>query len=439
LKQIRKIKEAGVVGAGGSGFPAHIKLERNADTVIVNGTECEPLLWKDKFILQYNTNDVIEGLKDVMDIVGAKKGIIALKRKYKDIVDLVNDAVKNEENIETFTLDDFYPSGDEHILVNEITGLVVPEGGIPLDIGILVNNVETILNIRNALKGNSVTRKTISVMGAVKYPKVINVPIGISINEVIALIGGTTVSDFSVIVGGPMMGEIIDNLDIPVNKLTSGIIILPADSFLVTKSKVSFERNLRLSASVCLQCIECTVLCPRNLLGHSIKPNEIMRSINYRKIEPTDIFTASFLCSECGICEIYGCIMGISPKMVYSRVKKELIAQGVENPHNNKKPLPNKFIKERRVPIDRLINRLRLPQYDVIPEYNDMEVIASDVKINLLQHYGVPAEPVVKVGDLVKEGEVIGKVPDDKIGAYVHTSIKGTVTNINSEYIEIKA
>ena len=437
LKSIKKIKEAGVVGAGGAGFPAFIKLQKKVDIVIVNGAECEPLLWKDKYLLEYNTKEIVDGLKAVMNIVEAEKGIIALKRKSIEITDLVKSAVKNENNIEIFLLDDFYPSGDEHILVNEITSLLVPEGRIPLDIGILVNNVETILNIKNALEGISVTRKTIAVMGAVKNPKVINVPIGISVNEVIALAGGTTVSDFSVISGGPMTGEIIDNLDITVNKITSAIIVLPSDSFLIMKKAIPFERNLRLSLSVCIQCTECTVLCPRHLLGHSIKPHEIMRSVNYRKVEPVDIFTASFLCSECGVCEIYSCIMGISPKMVYSKIKKELSLQGIKNSHNNKVLLPDRFLKERRIPISRLVNRLRLSKYDITPDYNNVEIIASNVRINLHQHYGIPAKPVVRIGDLVDEGEIIGKVPDDKIGAYIHASIKGRITNINNEYIDV--
>ena len=434
---IEKIKEAGVVGAGGAGFPTHIKLGKKADIVIANGAECEPLLWKDKFLLNYKTFEVIEGLKAIINIVGAKKGIIALKEKHKDVVNSMRNAVSNETDFEIFLLDDFYPSGDEHILVNEITGMVVPEGGIPSDIGILVHNIETLYNIQNAIKENSVTKKTVSIMGEVKNPQVITVPIGISIRELIDFVGGATVQNFKVIINGPMMGNVVDDNDIPIDKMTSGLLILPSDSYIVNKKSISFERNIRLSKSVCLQCIECTILCPRNLLGHSIEPHKIMRSINYKKVEPINIFTSAFLCSECSVCEIYACVMGLSPKVFFNKLKKEFVVQGIKNPHHNDKPIPNMFKDERRIPFDRLINKLHLTKYNVIPEYDGISIYPSNVKINLTQHYGVPAEPIVHTGDKVKEGQIIGEIPDNKIGAKIHSSINGIVRKINSKYIEI--
>ncbi|MBO5783556.1 MAG: SLBB domain-containing protein, partial [Clostridia bacterium] len=221
---------AGLVGTGGAGFPMHVKINAKADVVIANGAECEPLLETDRHFMLHHPEKVIAGVRYAMQASGAKRGIIGVKAKHQDIIALFTDLLKKERNIELCPLQNFYPAGDEHVLVYETTGRVVPAGGIPIEAGAIVNNVFTLGLLADAVEGRPFTKKYITVIGEVKTPCVGEVPLGISLREVIERLGGgITVADYGVIVGGPMMGKVCTNLDEPVTKTTGGIIVLPAD------------------------------------------------------------------------------------------------------------------------------------------------------------------------------------------------------------------
>ena len=145
---VEQIASAGVVGAGGAGFPAHVKLGADADTVLVNAAECEPLLHKDKEVLRAHAAEVIDGLAAAMDLVGAGRGIVGVKEKYEDVIGLVRS--KLGPGMEVAPLRDAYPAGDEFILVYDVLGRVIPPGGIPLHVNAVVMNVETVLNVSAA-------------------------------------------------------------------------------------------------------------------------------------------------------------------------------------------------------------------------------------------------------------------------------------------------
>ena len=144
---VELVREAGVVGAGGAGFPTHAKIDTRADIVIANGAECEPLLRTDQYIMDHYAEELIAGLKLVVNQVAAQHGIIALKRKHRAVVEKLQSLVAQEPNIEVLLLDNVYPTGDEHVLVNLAIRKVVPEGGIPLQVGAVVSNVTTLLNV----------------------------------------------------------------------------------------------------------------------------------------------------------------------------------------------------------------------------------------------------------------------------------------------------
>ena len=202
------VKGAGVVGAGGAGFPTHIKIDAKVDIVIANGAECEPLLRAHQLIMASESMKMVLGMKTVMLATGAKRGYIGLKRKYTDAITNLQTAIQaiGGNEIELFFLPDIYPAGDEHVLVHEVTGRIVPEGGIPLHVGIVVANVETLVNVANALEGKPVTDKYVTVGGAVRKPITVKVPIGMKVEELIALAGGALVTPYAVIDGGPMVG-----------------------------------------------------------------------------------------------------------------------------------------------------------------------------------------------------------------------------------------
>ena len=185
------IKKAGIVGAGGAGFPTHAKLNAKAEYVIINGAECEPLLRVDQQLMALHTKEILDALSLVVEHVGAKHGVVALKSKYKEAISSVQSIIGNYDKLQLFELENFYPAGDEQVLVYEVTGRIVPEGGIPLNVGAIVSNVETMLNIYNAYYYEKpVTDKYVTVTGAVNNTKTLKLPIGMSVKKAIELAGG---------------------------------------------------------------------------------------------------------------------------------------------------------------------------------------------------------------------------------------------------------
>lgn len=175
-----KVRAAGVVGAGGAGFPTHIKLDSKVDTVIANGAECEPLLRADRYLMTRHAPQVAEGLRLVMQATGAARGIIALKREYEEATEALGSVVRDSSDVELHLMKSYYPAGDEFLLVYEATRRQVPEGGIPLEVGVVVQNVGTLYNVAQAQRDVPVTHRWLTVSGEVKEPKVLRAPVGTS-------------------------------------------------------------------------------------------------------------------------------------------------------------------------------------------------------------------------------------------------------------------
>ena len=176
-------------------------------------------------------------------------------------------------------LGDFYPSGDEYELVYAATKRLIPPHGLPLDIGCVVNNVETFYNISRAIEDKPVTQKFVSVAGCVKKPSSFFVPIGTSFQELLNHAGGSTVSDYGIFVSGILMGKLTFDLTEVVTKTTSGIIILPKEHYLINRMERPKASMNRIGKSACDQCSYCTEFCPRYLLGYDVQPHKVMRSL----------------------------------------------------------------------------------------------------------------------------------------------------------------
>src|SRR5580700_3745982 len=200
-----KVRQAGVVGAGGGGFPTHVKLGAQAETVIANGAECEPLLHKDAVIMEESAAELVRGMQLAMEAVGAREGVIGVKGKKKHAVEAVTAASKGT-NVRVQLLGDYYPAGDEYDLVYNVTGKLIPPGGIPIAVGVVVNNVETFVNIAAANEGRPLTHKMLTIAGAVKNPVTIKVPIGTTYRQCVEYAGGLTTDDPVMCIGGLMMG-----------------------------------------------------------------------------------------------------------------------------------------------------------------------------------------------------------------------------------------
>ncbi|EGW39502.1 4Fe-4S dicluster domain-containing protein [Desulfosporosinus sp. OT] len=428
------VREAGVVGAGGAGFPTHVKLSAQAEIVVVNAAECEPMLKTDQQLAARFPEQVVKGLTLALEATGAQKGIIALKAKYKASLTALEPYLTDK--IQIAILPDIYPAGDEVITIWLTTGRRVPPGGIPLNIGVVVNNVQTLINVAKAVDGEPVTTRTLTVNGAVKNPITVTVPLGTSLREVIDLAGGGKEEDITYINGGPMMGTLITDLSFPVTKTTGGLIALPSDHMLIKRKSMSFETVLRIAKTVCEQCSFCTELCPRHMIGHELSPHLLIRAMNYKNIGDPLMLTSALTCSECGVCEAYACPVGISPLRVNRALKAELRAKGIsyQGDLGNEDPMA----RNRLIPSSRLVERLRLhPWYQEAPL--SLEIYEPDeVKLKLQQHIGAPAVPVVKLGEVVKLGQIIGEIPERSLGAKVHASINGTVVQITPQMITLR-
>ncbi|MCP4158909.1 MAG: electron transport complex protein RnfC [Deltaproteobacteria bacterium] len=435
---VEKIKNAGIVGAGGAGFPTHIKVNADVDTVLVNGASCEPLLMSDPYLMEKEIDTVVEGLNTILDCTGAKKGCICLKGKHAKAMKSVQDAVDKDSTgrITLFELKDFYPSGDEQVLVKEVTGRTVPEAGIPLQVGVVVSNVESLFNIAKAMKDIPLTERYVTVTGEVGQDMVVKVPVGTIVSDLLEFAGGSKIADYRVVDGGPMMGRVLTDIDQPVTKVTSGLIVLPPDHNVVSQKVMDPAKIRKITGTVCCQCTHCSELCPRKLLGHSINPHKIMRSLSFGDIDNKARLEA-LLCCECGACEKFACPMGISPREVNALIKKDLMKDGIRWEGTGEEPKNHPFRNTRYIPTKRLMQRLNITKYDTHPTL--VEGFVPDmVKIPLTQHIGAPAVCKVNVGDHVVKGDLIGEIPENALGARIHASIDGLVENIEAGVVTIR-
>lgn len=436
---VRRVRDAGVIGAGGAGFPSHIKAGSRADVVVANGAECEPLAQGDQQLMMKHADKIIAGLSFLMQSTGASKGIVALKKKYKTSIESLSRAISGKENIELFLLRDFYPAGDEFVLVHEVTGRVISEGNLPLSEGAVVQNVGTLYNICEAERGIPVTHRYISVLGEVRYPATFRVPIGTAFGDVIAMAGGAKVDGYAMIAGGPMMGRVTLDVASTVNKTVGMLLVLPKDHPLIAFKTKPLNRSIRLIKAACTQCSYCTELCPRYLLGHHLQPHRIMRSLSYGDVASPDVITSATLCSGCGLCEAYACAQGLSPRQVNVEIKAELSRKGYRQEPSKDKAKVRQEMDHRKVPAERLLRQLGLFGYKVIAPLKETSYAVKQVKIGLRQHIGAPSVPVVKEGDIMRQGDLIAEIPYGQMGARYHASVSGMVRRIDRDAIVIEA
>lgn len=435
------MKENGVVGAGGAGFPSYAKLDKRADTIILNCAECEPLLKLHRQVLEKYAYEIITTLDQIAEVVEATEVIIAIKPSYKAAVAQVEGVIKTIKTNHTIRiglLPEVYPAGDEVVTIYETTGRVVPPGNIPISIGITVFNVETILNVYKAINGGEpVIYKYITIAGEVKTPITLKVPLGITVDECIEAAGGLTIEDPIYINGGPMTGNIVEGYD-TITKTSNAILVMPSNQYVVRKRQSKISIDMKRAMAACCQCQMCTDLCPRNLLGHPIRPHAFMRAATSGSIKEVNTFMETFYCSQCGLCEMYSCFQGLSPKKLIEKCKDSLRKNGVMPSKEVRQNEVSTKINYRGVSKERLTARLGLEKYDLNAPLVDRLVEANLVKIAMRQHIGTPATPCVKKGDNVKSGNVIGMVSDKSLGASIHASISGIVLDVNDDYVTIK-
>ncbi len=432
-----QLRESGVVGAGGAGFPTYVKAQSQVEYLIANGAECEPLIHKDAELMLHFPAEILAGMTAMMDATGAKTGKFGVKTKNAASIEALQRSLKSDR-IEFVLLGDFYPSGDEYELVYSATGRLIPPAGIPLQVGCVVNNVETLYNVNLAQTGAPVTQKFLSVCGAVKEPQSFWVPVGTSFRDLINLAGGATVPDYGIFISGIMMGTLTFDLDDVVTKTTGGLIILPRDHYLMTRRTRSQQEMHHIGKSACDQCSYCTEFCPRYLLGYEVMPHKVMRSLAFTTTGEEIWNQWAELCCACGICTLYACPEDLYPKEACDRGKRDRRAAGLK--FVQQKPVEPHPMKEyRRVPLAQLRKRLQVEEYEREAPYKQLNWRPASVRIRMRQHAGQPATPAVAEGKRVKKGQVVGRIEDGKLGAPVHASIDGKVRAVNPDYVEIVA
>lgn len=431
----RKLRAAGVVGAGGAGFPTYVKFGAKADIFLVNAAECEPLLKVDQQLMILHAKQLIRGLVLGMQATGATEGIIALKNKYTDVIAAITPLL--EPNMRIHILKDIYPAGDEVITIWMATGRRVPPAKLPLDVGIVVNNPQTLINVARAVdEAEPVIFRTVTVSGAVAHPITVTVPIGTAFSEMIKMAGGVTVDNVAYVEGGPMMGKLVEDLTISVTKTTGGIIALPADHIIIRRHRQPIEAQLRIAKTTCEQCCLCTELCPRHIIGHELPPHLIVRAVNYNDIAAPSVLLSALTCSECNICEAWSCPVDISPMRINRLLKAKFRAEGGRYEGNLRDMDP--MAEHRLLPTSRLIARLAIEPYNHQAPLIDTVYKPNAVTINLSQHIGTPATPVVRKGDKVSQKQCIADVPEDQLGVPIHASITGIVDEVTRHTICIR-
>ncbi len=429
MSLLEDIYNAGIVGAGGAGFPTHIKYNTKAEHLIINAAECEPLLYTDQYQMINNAKEIIAGTLMGQEYLEAKKVTIAIKAEFHESIKALEGEIERQNaNITIHGMETFYPAGDEHSVIYEVTKEALDPGRIPIEIGIVVSNVATMRNIYDSTKGEPVIRKVVTVGGHVNKQTILDVPVGISIDECLQQSGGTDLEDYYIVFGGPMMGELISKEESKtrsVTKTSGGILVFPSDHSIITRKLQSLERIRNQTSSACIQCTFCTELCPRYLKGHPLRPHEVMVAFgqgdpDHPKLKQSD------LCCECGICELYSCPMGLSPRIVLAHVKEENRKRGGERVQWESEGVRD-VESMRKLPTKRLNMKLNIDRYAKNKEFDEKYLKTNRVSIPLSQHIGRPAEPKVSVGDFVQVGDLIGSVPMDEMGANIHASISGKV------------
>ena len=431
------LQENGVVGAGGAGFPTYAKLDERANTIILNCAECEPLLKLHQQLLEKYAYEILKTFSLVGETVKASEMIIGIKEHYKDTIAALNQHIGKFPGVRLGLLEEVYPAGDEVVLIYEVTKKVVRPGGLPIEQGVAVFNVETIYNLYRALERSTpVVDKLVSVVAEVKNPVTVRVPLGVTIGEVVALAGRPTVEDPAYFVGGPMMG-FLGSASTLVTKTTNAVLVLSKDHPIVQKKNRKASIDLKRAAASCCQCQMCTDLCPRHALGHPIEPHLFMRAATCKDVQDPNIFLNTFFCSGCGLCEMYSCFQSLAPRTLIGEYKNGLRAAGVKPPHVEAAPVgPEREL--RKAPIARLKNRLDLARYDVDAPLKDETVEFQKVRIPLRQHIGAPAQPAVKPGDIVGRGQKIANPAPGALSVAIHASIAGTVLEADKDFVVIE-
>ncbi|MBR5513644.1 MAG: electron transport complex subunit RsxC [Ruminococcus sp.] len=286
LSFINAVRESGVCGLGGAGFPTHIKLnpKNEIDTLIINAAECEPYITSDYREMIENTDDVLNGIEFLRNMLGIKQIKIAVEANKPQAIKNFQELTKNDSTVSIVELPSIYPQGAEKVIIYNSTKRIVEEGTIPADIGVIVINVSTVAFIYRYIQTGMpfITRRVTVDGNAVKNPKNVFIPVGTPIVEVLNFCNAEIDNLKVVLTGGPMMGMCVHDINMPILKTTNALL--------------AFNRYDDKKTSACIRCGRCAAVCPFNLI-----PAEIEKAYKTRDIEDLKSLKVN-LCMNCGSC-----------------------------------------------------------------------------------------------------------------------------------------
>ena len=436
LKDI--LQNAGIVGAGGAGFPSYMKLASGADTLCINCAECEPLMYTDYMLMQEEMDKIVKGAQMVMEFTGISRTLVAIKEHRAHMLGFEDGQVLGQ-NVFVKLLPNVYPMGDEINLIYESTGRVVKPGCLPITAGVIVMNGETVYNIYMATtNGTPVTEKWVTIGGDLADRYVVKVPVGMKVSELFKKMGVTIKEGYSVIDGGPSMGKIINVARAVITKTTKSLLIIPNNKRCIQNKNIAMDDMLRRAASACCGCIRCTEMCPRHLLGYPIEPHKMIRAaLNQAVVDYPELIKTATLCCSCGVCAEV-CCQEISPKDVILHLKGILAKNKQRFTAGDEQYRMSSDRPYRMISSVRWEELLGIHKYDVVPQYVSKPIKATRVEIPMSQHIGAPSVPAVNVGDKVDVGQIIANC-NAGLSVPQHASISGTVTSVDSSKIIIEA
>ncbi len=428
------MKNAGIVGAGGAGFPSFMKLAEGADTLVVNGAECEPLLYTDYVLLETELDTVLRGISEVINYVNIPRALMCVKQHTAERLGWT-DGQRLADKIFVKELPNVYPMGDEISLIYQATGRVVRAGNLPITSRVIVYNVETLYNIARAVDGHPLTMKWFTIGGNVREPIVVCTPIGTRLSDVFRKYGITVPAGHTVLDGGPSMGKIINVNSAIVTKTTKGILILPDTSPAIESKRIDAAKATARAETACCQCTRCTDLCPRHLLGYPLEPHKMVRTAA-QAVAPMPVMVLSAtLCCGCGICETLACCQGISPRAVIANYK-ELLGKNRMRYAANVDATVSAEREYRMVSSHKWETVLGVEKYDRVAKFVGTDTDFERFEILLSQHIGAPSVTRVSVGDSVNAGDVIAEAGEG-LSLPQHASVSGRISYVDQKKIII--
>ncbi|MBQ7831250.1 MAG: 4Fe-4S dicluster domain-containing protein [Clostridia bacterium] len=423
LKEI--MKEAGIVGGGGAGFPSYAKLADGADVLVVNGAECEPLLYTDYVLLQKELPMVLFGIQAVLEYANIPAALLCVKEHTAKRLRLT-DGTRLAERVVLKTLPDVYPMGDEISLIYQATGRVVKPGNLPITAGVIVYNVETLYNVAAMVKfSKPLTMKWLTIGGNVPQPIVVRVPVGTPVSLLFEQNSIEVPEAHTVLDGGPSMGKVIDPETAVVTKTTKGYLILANNTPAIESKFLDGAKSIARAETACCQCTRCTDMCPRNLLGYPLEPHKMVRTAKGAATVMPEMVLSATLCCGCGICETLACCQGISPRAVINEYKALLAKNKLRYvSKTDVSPAPER--EYRMVPSERWASVLGVAKYDAVAKYIGEQTYPR-VEILLRQHIGAPSVAIVQDGDIVKKGDKIAESAEG-LSLPQYASIDGRVS-----------